>query len=393
MDRGVAYFGAGIFPHEDVYLYAVDAASGEIVWRQDNVSAQDAGRNDLSPQGSMLISDDYLFVPSGRSLPACFDRRTGQLVFKRTHSWRTTAGGVIGGVHALLADDQIYASGPHHWLAMSQNKGDVGFGWFAGRQIVVQDDAAFLATGETIARLDRMQYAINSRRRHELEMLVYDSLKKMQAEKDKAVELRKTIDEAQSELKKIAMVGIVWQQAANGNGALLATGNRVYLGSQGEVRGFDRETGDPVWQVKVEGEATGLVAANGHLLVSTSSGAIYNFASSALAPAAIASDVSSKSESPYQRDEWSDAYAREAEAILAEYGSRRGFCLIVGNEQGRLAYELAMRSDLQIYAVEADAEKVRLGRERLRPTGLYGTRITIHQQIPIRWTTPIISPT
>src|SRR5690606_30679129 len=29
---GIAYFGAGVFPHEDVYLVAVDAKSGETVW-------------------------------------------------------------------------------------------------------------------------------------------------------------------------------------------------------------------------------------------------------------------------------------------------------------------------------------------------------------------------
>ncbi len=135
VDKGIAYFGGGIFPHEDVFLYAVHADTGEVIWRQDNLSVLDAGRNDLSPQGYLLASEDILFVPSGRSLPAALNRSTGELIYKRTHSWRTTAGGVIGGVHALLSDGQIYTSGPHHWLAMDQKSGDVGFGWFGGRQI------------------------------------------------------------------------------------------------------------------------------------------------------------------------------------------------------------------------------------------------------------------
>jgi outer membrane protein assembly factor BamB len=107
VDDGVAFFGAGIFPHEDVFLYAVNANDGSVIWKQDNLSSEDAGRNDLSPQGYLLASEDYLFVPSGRSLPAAFDRHTGKMVHKRTHSWRSTAGGVVGGTKALLCDGQI----------------------------------------------------------------------------------------------------------------------------------------------------------------------------------------------------------------------------------------------------------------------------------------------
>ena len=29
IDSGTVYFGAGVFPHENIYLYAVDAATGE----------------------------------------------------------------------------------------------------------------------------------------------------------------------------------------------------------------------------------------------------------------------------------------------------------------------------------------------------------------------------
>ena len=66
----VAYFGAGIFPHETVFLCAADAATGKLLWKNDHISQQDAGRNDLSPQGYLLANQDSLFVPSGRTLPA-----------------------------------------------------------------------------------------------------------------------------------------------------------------------------------------------------------------------------------------------------------------------------------------------------------------------------------
>uniref|UniRef100_UPI002621E384 PQQ-binding-like beta-propeller repeat protein n=1 Tax=uncultured Gimesia sp. TaxID=1678688 RepID=UPI002621E384 len=54
VDEGIAYFGAGIFPHENIYLYAVNADSGKVIWKVDNLSQSSAGRNELSPQGYLL---------------------------------------------------------------------------------------------------------------------------------------------------------------------------------------------------------------------------------------------------------------------------------------------------------------------------------------------------
>jgi hypothetical protein len=44
-------------------------------------------------------------------------------------------------------------------------------------------------------------------------------------------------------------------------------------------------------------------------------------------------------------------------------GVDRGYCLVVGSERGRLAYELAKRSQLRIYGIEADGDKVAASRE------------------------------
>jgi outer membrane protein assembly factor BamB len=65
VDKGVAYFGAGIFPHENVYMCAVNAADGSVVWRNDHISHAEAGREDLSPQGYLLASPYHIYGPSG----------------------------------------------------------------------------------------------------------------------------------------------------------------------------------------------------------------------------------------------------------------------------------------------------------------------------------------
>ena len=372
VDDGVAFFGAGIFPHEDVYLYAVNADDGSVIWKQDNLSAGDAGRNEISPQGYLLASDELLFVPSGRTLPAAFDRETGKLVHKRTHSWRSTAGGVVGGTKALLADGQLYSGGPHHLLAMTQDKGDVGFGWFAGRQMSVIGDAAYVATGTVVARLDRVDYAVNSRIRHKLEMDIYTLSRKLRSEKDKvkADEIRKQIAAANDGIRKIADVGVSWQKDTQDDAALLATPHVVFLGGDDKVTAYSADSGDIVWQTTVDGRARGLAVADGHLIVSTDKGSIHTFSSKQNTESTphVASNFST-----------SEAYQQAAMEILAQTGVNRGFCLVIDGEDGQLAYEIARQSELEVYVVESDPAKVAKARANLSAAGVYGSRVTVHQ--------------
>ncbi|APZ91926.1 PQQ-binding-like beta-propeller repeat protein [Fuerstiella marisgermanici] len=370
VDDGVAFFGAGIFPHEYVYLYAVDANDGSVIWKQDNLSSEDAGRNDLSPQGYLLASKDLLIVPSGRTLPAAFDRKTGKLVHKRTHSWRTTAGGIIGGTKALLADGQIYSGGPHHLLAMNQKNGDAGYGWFAGRQMVVLDDAAYVATGTVVAKLNRGEYAVNSRIRHDLEMKLYGLSRSLRGQKDKkkVADIRKQISDANDAIKEIADVGVAWQKETVADAALLATPEAVFVGGTNKVTAYSAADGEIVWTAKVNGKARGLAVADERLIVSTDSGSIHVFGGdeisepdTSLAAFAVASE-----------------YHTAAEQILKQTGIRRGFCLVIDGNEGELAYEIASQSDLEVYMIEPDAKKAATARKRLADAGVYGSRVTVH---------------
>ena len=117
---------------------------------------------------------------------------------------------------------------------------------------------------------------------------------------------------------------------------------------------------------------------------STSNGEIITF--TGLDEAVAKDDDSNKAAEAIPEDEWSQFYASAAEDILKRTGVTRGFCLIVGSLDGRLAYELARRSDLKIYGVERDEAKVDASRRALSDAGLYGHRVVIHhaddQSIP-----------
>lgn len=440
VDDGIAYFGAGIFPHENVFLYAVKAATGEVIWKNDAISQDDAGRNDLSPQGYLLATKDTLFVPSGRSLAASFNRATGEYLNKPQPGWRTDAGGQIGGTQAFLADDQIYAVGEHHILALDQKKQKTGFGWFQGRQMTLAGDMGYFANGREVVAVDRVKHAEATRQRHRLEMAVYDLNRKLRSHpavnelknferaqvdlkeaqkalraleaagktqapefqsvqtavrsaeqrlkavgeryESKRIDYQAMKDEAQSLEKEIAKcddVGVRWRWSGAHDSAMILADKTLVVGGPGEVVCLDAETGKPVWRSKVDGEARGLAAASGHLLVSTTEGKVYAFAEavrSAKLPA-VAAGGTWKPIHPFPQDQLSAMYASAAESILQQTGVKRGFCLVIGNEQGRLAFELAKRSELIIHAVDEDAAKVRAAREALLRTGLYGPRITV----------------
>lgn len=84
--QGKVFFGAGVWPEEGVYVTAVDATTGELVWQTDALSLQVDGMNDhgnvydlgLPPQGYLAIINGKLAVPSGRTLAIFLDPETGE---------------------------------------------------------------------------------------------------------------------------------------------------------------------------------------------------------------------------------------------------------------------------------------------------------------------------
>lgn len=84
------------------------------------------------------------------------------------------------------------------------------------------------------------------------------------------------------------------------------------------------------------------------------------------------------SENPYPEDEYTAHYERLAQTIVDETGVTQGYCLVLGSEDGRLAFELAKRTDLQIVGVDDNADRIRAAREKLDRAGVYGVRVSIH---------------
>ncbi|MCL5281894.1 MAG: PQQ-binding-like beta-propeller repeat protein, partial [Planctomycetes bacterium] len=390
VDDGVAYFGAGVFPHENVYLVAVRAEDGKVVWRDGSISEGDAYQNEFSPQGYMLATATRLFVPSGRALPVAFEKATGQLAFNRKYGWRgEESGGNVGGTYALLVDNQIYTGSEDHLLALDQQTGRTGFAWFPGRRLTVSGNMAYLATAKEILALDRTAYAEASKRRNSLEYRIRNLQSQLttattetRAKMEQDIKLT-TQDLAAYNREKVEPT-VKWRVACPHDAELIVCENLVLAGGQDEVCAFNRQSGECVWKAAVEGNARSLVVANGHLYVSTDKGRVYAFTPGQTGgtEGRVVRHSKPSVSDPCPQDALTPIYRAAAEAIVMESGVTKGYCLVLGAEQGRLALELAKRTSLQIIGIEPDAAKVQAARKALDAAGLYGARVVIDQGDP-----------
>lgn len=80
------YFAAGVWPLEGVFVYCLDASTGEVVWLNDSTSYiygqhphDTEAYGGLAPQGYLLVENEDLIVPSSSAYPARFDLETGEL--------------------------------------------------------------------------------------------------------------------------------------------------------------------------------------------------------------------------------------------------------------------------------------------------------------------------
>jgi len=407
VDDGIAYFCAGVFPTEGMYVCAVRAKDGELIWRNDTIGdhSHELQYGGISPQGYLLASENRLYVPSGRAMPAVFDRRDGRFLFYYP-------AGHAGGTWALLTNGELVAgvddTGEPAKISYDEDtarRRDDLYAWFPGIRLVVTPDFSYILTEHDIRAVDRRAYPTLKR---EVELLEEErqslsgklsdmkrKLRKLESTSkgddqpvDRGEETREMLERRIDELtrrinelaereKELKDSICEWKHPCEGFCSMILAGDVLYSGGQGEVMAVDAGTGRRIWSSKVVGRASGLAVADGRLFVSTDRGRIYCFGRGKVSKVReVRPDIDP---SPYPRDRLTPIYEAAAESIVRETGIRKGCCLVLGAGEGRLAFELAKRTDLMIIGIEPDAKKVEKARKRLDAAGLYGSRVTIDQ--------------
>ena len=190
--------------------------------------------------------------------------------------------------------------------------------------------------------------------------------------REKMVELKRMNEEIEGIDKELPKC-VKWRANFDCRRSLILADDVLFNGGDGRVVAVDSSTGRKLWEGKVEGKALGLAFAEGRLFVSCDNGRIYCFS-----PEGGRAEVREPTNpSPFPEDEFSALYRRAAERIVKRTGIRRGLCLVLGLEDGRLAFELARRTDLTIYAVTPDEGRAERLRRVFDSAGLYGTRVVI----------------
>ena len=317
---GIAHAAAGIFPTYGVYLCGVRVEDGKEVWKT---------KMKVPAQGYMVEWNNWLFVPTGRTAPRIYDRRTGKLV-KPVPGYRN-----LGGAYMTMVGDLLFHT-------FCESGGMLAFQPKTNAYPVHSRQGRRMITGAKIA------YALTP----------------TQVE---------AFDRAALWRKQFVMK---WKMPIKGGYALAMAGDVVLAGGKDKIAAFGATDGKAIWTAKVKGTVHGLAVSNGLLIAATDTGSIYCFANK---PAADVFDAEKAAAAlGWSFGGYPAAYKRAAEEAMAASATKRGYCLVLGVGDGALAQRIAATSKMRVIAVDGDKAKVEAARKRLRSTGVYGSRVVVH---------------
>ena len=338
VSEDIVYWAAGIWQSEGIFVRAQQAATGKTVWLNDSsgglVMPQPHGganaKSGVTAQGHLVLIGDRLLVPTGRAVPAVFDRKTGKFLYYRLQQ------NTHRGATATLGYRDIFINGG---LAYDLAGGGLLKGLGAG-SVAAGEKLLWRGTGETLE-----SWQLTTR------------VTKDRKGKDTNV---------QQLIRATSIDGV-----PSGEGLLVAGTTVVSAGTKA-VATVDVSTGKMAWSKTLDGTPCDLAVDAGRLFVGTSTGTLYCFSSE---PAAR--PVVHRIEEPVLSDVESGVVLA-ARQILKRTGVRDGYCVDLGCGDGSLAIQLAANSRLFICAIDSDPVQVAAARRRLAAAGLLGSRVEVH---------------
>jgi outer membrane protein assembly factor BamB len=360
---GTVYFGAGIWPFMGIFLHALDARTGAVLWTNDgdgSLYMKQPHNADsfagVAPQGWLLSVGDRLLIPGGRSVPACYDRGTGKFVY-----YRLAENGKRGGGSEVAAGDRIFVNGGEAFeLATGASLGPLG------DPVVLGEDAVFACSAGTLRAYDAR------------------TLLQTVEEPDRKGTPAKRWVWPPVRLASVDLPGVT---------CLIKAGSRLYVGTAGRVAALDLPLRDgPAtfsWQAALDGTPARLVAADDRLFAVTREGRLCCFGAGQATPHTLTEDVPSLARRasvapPVPQDAWTE----RAQYLLQTAQVREGYCVAWGVGSGRLIHELARQSRLHVIGIDADERRVDSVRHDLIAAGLYGDRVELHVGDPRTFALP-----
>jgi outer membrane protein assembly factor BamB len=376
----VLYFGAGIWPTEGIFIYALDPDSGKVLWCNDSSGGIEMNqphptaraKSGISAQGYLAACGDVLLVPTGRAVPAVLDRAGGKLLY-----FQLQQNTQLGGADVVTIDDHFFNGGEMFAARSGVRQARIGV------QVAAHPDFVIVSRQNKIIAFDRRK------------LLVDKEVTDRKGDKRTVQTLGPpawSIDLPPAALAPAArykgaeppsgqlMGSTAWSRPllSDAASALIVAGDHIIVAGRSKVLLLDVHSHKIVWEAEVDGAVYGLAVADGRLYASTDRGKIYCFGSGTGRPKV--EEV--KSARPPAAE--NAIYATAAQEIIQSTGVTEGYCLDLACGDGLLTLELARRTKLQIYCVEKDPAKVKAARRLFDSAGLYGVRVTVHQADPTK---------
>lgn len=355
---GVAYVAAGMWPAEGIYLYALDAATGKVRWCNDASGSMyldlphggASAFTGVAPQGYLLTAGDLLLAPTGRSVPAAFDRTTGELRYYQPAKTQFSGGSwaAISGDFYLNAR---HGRGPDIESVIGESDPRPGDG------LTAYD----LADGLPRFELPGLHRAI----------VAAGMLYAAGGDELQAIEL------APLAAGKKATDSVKWRAPFGRTYCLALAGETLLAGGREEIAGFDVASGEKRWAATVEGQVRGLAVAEGRVLASLETGEVQCYAHRSIAVPPLR-----REEKPVWRVSVLGEPLELAAKLVGSTGVTQGYALVVGAPNSRLALALAARTDLHVINALPDLGQVQSDRRALLESGLYGSRLTVQHLLP-----------
>ncbi|MBT4818296.1 MAG: PQQ-binding-like beta-propeller repeat protein, partial [Lentisphaerae bacterium] len=367
VEDGVVYVTAGMWPTRGIFVYALEAETGKQLWSNDGTGGTyinlphvvSSGFSGVAPQGYLALSGDVLLVPTGRSVPAAFDRHTGRLL----HYTPYTHGHTKHGAASITAVGDLYFHREESSLNLVPEH--VGEAQPCSRNHMT---AYELASGKISIRLlgvydllasDDVLYAVGNNKLVALDLAWLRNANKP---------YYKCLD------YPAGHEAVRWTTPQPRVYSLALTGRALVIGGADTIRALGTETGRELWSATVEGQVRGLAVADGRLIAATDKGTLTCFEHAA-EPSGPASRNRERSGEP---SGIAEQYTAAAARILEATGVARGYALIVGEGDTRLAAALAAQTDLHVVVAFSPGADPARERERLLAAGLLGGRVVVH---------------
>lgn len=321
----IIYTAASIFPLMGTYIYALDAASGDIVWKNEGTGSnyilqphRSPAFADVAPQGAFTINGDKLLVAGGRSVPAAFNLKTGEELY-----YHLAASGKTGGAFTCANDKVFFNHHRERMTSMYSSEDGNKLVSEAGEYPVIDGDLFYFSGNKILA----------------------------------------------AKLGQENKLDTLWSKDISACNDLIKAGNCLFAADSAGIKAIEllpNNKAELIWSYNTNKNVERLVVANGKLIAVTSDGTIMTFGESPVAKVIN-----------YDRSVKTIAQKPVRNKTIRNAGVKDGYCLVLGGENSSQLKDLIFGTSLNIVAYEKDLNRVQELREYFDKSGVTCDRISL----------------